>query len=143
MRAETKRNEFPRVGSVVLLIGLALVAAACGGVTAGGGSSSGGRFNTLLGDEIRTQSQADNLYDALMDVRGQWLRPRPRTSITFERAEELVVYVNGSRDGELGRLRVIDVEDVNEVQYLDPLDATTRYGTGHGGGVISVDLTRF
>jgi hypothetical protein len=45
------------------------------------------------------------------------------------------------RHGGLDFLQTIRVEMVEQMEYLDASDATTRFGTGHGGGAIVV-LTR-
>jgi hypothetical protein len=34
------------------------------------------------------------------------------------------------------------VDRVRRVEFINARDATTRYGTGHSGGVILVDLDR-
>ena len=44
--------------------------------------------------------------------------------------------------GSLEALYSMHVNDVTHVRYLSPADATTRFGTGHAGGAILVDLTR-
>ena len=54
-----------------------------------------------------------------------------------------MVYIAGVREGPLNTLRGIELSDVLRIEYINPLDATTRFGTGHSGGVISVDLARF
>jgi hypothetical protein len=37
-------------------------------------------------------------------------------------------------------LRNVRVMDIREIRYLSDPEATTRYGTGHAGGVIHVLL---
>ena len=144
MRDAAERYQRLWPGRFVLLLGLAFTAASCGGVSAGAGSSSSsGRFPSITGEQLREGSSATNVYDALANIRSQWLRPRPRASLTFERAQEPVVYVNGVRFGEISDLRGIHVDTVQRIEYINPLDATTRYGTGHSGGVLSVDLAPF
>ena len=133
----------PRLGRVVLLLQLAFVSTGCAGMTASGGSgSSRGSFDAVMGEELR-QSSSNNVYDALRDLRPQWFRPRARASLTFERAQDPVVYIAGVREGPLNTLRGIELSDVLRIEYINPLDATNRFGTGHSGGVISVDLARF
>jgi hypothetical protein len=36
----------------------------------------------------------------------------------------------------------MNVDQVRRVEFINARDATTRYGTGHTGGVILVDLDR-
>jgi hypothetical protein len=53
-----------------------------------------------------------------------------------------VVYVQGIRHGPLTSLQQMNLDRVRRVEFIDGRDATTRFGTGHGGGVIMVDLDR-
>jgi hypothetical protein len=53
-----------------------------------------------------------------------------------------LVYVDNAYYGPLSSLRSIRPEWIGEMEYLNATDATTRYGTGHLGGVISVLLIR-
>ena len=109
------------------------------GEGAGGPSRSGG--NELTGDEIR-QSTAENLHDAIRQLRPRWLRTRGRASFTAPESTIPVVYANEMQFGSLEALYSMHVNDVTHVRYLSPADATTRFGTGHAGGAILVDLTR-
>ena len=59
-----------------------------------------------------------------------------------QRASEPVVYVSWIRRGELRTLQNVNLDQVLRVEFIDALDATTRFGTGHSGGVIMVDLDR-
>ena len=123
----------PRLGPVVLLLQLVLVSTGCAGMSTGGGSgSSRGSLDAVMGDELR-QSSSNNVYDALRDLRPQWFRPRARASLTFERAQDPVVYISGVREGPLSTLRGIELSDVLRIEFINPLDATTRFGTGHFG----------
>ena len=96
---------------------------------------------SLTGAQVR-QTSAENLYDALLELRPQWLRPRPRSSIRYGAAAEPVVYLYGLRYGPSRTMYDMNVGTVRSVQYISPIDATTRYGTDHSGGVILVDLDR-
>jgi hypothetical protein len=52
------------------------------------------------------------------------------------------VEVAGIQRGELRTLQNVSVDQVERVEFIDGRDATTRFGTGHGGGVIMVDVDR-
>lgn len=115
---------------------------AMGCASGGGGGSGGGSFQLLTGDQIR-ETDATNLWDALRRLRPQWLRARATTSLVGpSMAAEPVVYVQGIRYGELRDLQRMNVDVVRQVEFIDAADATTRFGTGHSGGVIMVDLDR-
>ncbi len=115
-------------------------------------------INAIRGDELRISSAA-NLYDALASLRPNMLRTRavaelmnsPGTPLRkatdtlkaqpiAEGLGEPFVYVNDARAGRLDVLRSIALADVVEVRYLSPIDATTRFGTGHSSGAILVTL---
>jgi hypothetical protein len=53
-----------------------------------------------------------------------------------------VVYIANVRQGSVEVLRSIAITGVLALRYLDAVSATTRYGDGHSGGVIEVDLRR-
>jgi hypothetical protein len=97
--------------------------------------------NVLTGDEVR-RTGVGNLWDALRRLRPQWMRARGTASMVGQRAVEPVVYVAGLLHGDLRTLQRMNTIQVRRVEFIDALDATTRFGTGHSGGVILVDLDR-
>ncbi len=121
--------------AAAILLGSVLVTGSCAGRSA----SQGRSLDVLMGEEIR-QTMAPNLYYALVELRPRWLWPRGRSSIVLPDATQPVVYVYGMRRGLVDALFDININDVRRVEYISPLDATTRYGTNHAGGVIDVDL---
>jgi len=48
--------------------------------------------------------------------------------------------VDGARRGSLGDLQSILSTEIQEMQYLSAGDATNRFGTGHTGGAILVNI---
>ncbi len=93
----------------------------------------------LTGEEVR-ESTAENLYDAVRQLRPRWLRPRGQASFTAPESTIAVVYVNEVQFGPPDALYGVHVNDVMHMRYVSPADATTRFGTGHIGGAIMVDL---
>ncbi len=120
---------------------LALVAAAVSltaGCASAGGSparSTGGSRNVIVAAELEGGG-FDNLRDAVRRLRPAWLRPRGSTGTTIP--GELPVYMDNVRAGDMERLTSIPVELVKEVRFLDPREATFRWGTGHTRGAIEV-----
>jgi len=96
----------------------------------------------VLSSEQLRQVEVGNLYDALRRLRPQWLRARGSASLVAPRGTEPVVYVAGIRRGELRTLQNVNIDQVRRVEFIDARDATTRFGTGHTGGVIMVDIDR-
>jgi hypothetical protein len=105
------------------------------------GATGRGSPNVLTGDELR-ETRAANLWDALRQLRPQWLRARASSSLISGQGGEPVVYVHNVLHGPLRTLQQMNIDQVRRVEFIDGRDATTRFGTGHGGGVIMVDLDR-
>ncbi|TVP46946.1 MAG: hypothetical protein EA350_06180 [Gemmatimonadales bacterium] len=129
-----------RRAPLFLVLGLlaSLPLQACsGGARAGSGSSSG----EITLDEIEATTARD-AYELLERLRPQWLRGRGSTSFRDPRPALPVVYVDGIRTGGTETLRRIDTGGILSMDYLGAADATTRFGTGHAGGVILVRLRR-
>lgn len=93
----------------------------------------------LLGDEIQAAAVA-TAYQAVARLRPEWLQRRGRISVRDPGAGAVIVYLNGLRQGGAGALDAIAADTVLEMEYLNGQDATTRFGTGHGGGVILVKV---
>jgi hypothetical protein len=76
-----------------------------------------------------------SLFEYVRLHRPQWLRTR---GISTNGVNEVLVYVDGNRMGGPRALEQIRPDMTAEVRYLDGREATTRWGTGHGAGVILV-----
>lgn len=120
------------LGAVALVIGLTGCASAGGGGTSGPRSSPTRLVLEDLQDEAVMQLDA---YQAIQRLRPRWLQTRGTTNP--------MLYVDGVQRGtNLGELRSIRVADVQQMQYLSANDASTRFGTGHGGGAILLTTRR-
>lgn len=119
----------------VVLAGLVL-ALAC---SSSRGAGPGGNRNVITSDEIRALN-VSTAMDVVQRLRPEFLRGRGRASIQDPAAQFPVVYVDGVRAGGIDALRTIGATDVLEIRYINSTDATTRYGTGHTGGVIEVRI---
>jgi hypothetical protein len=124
-----------RVGDVLLALMLISVGACSTAPTAIGSRN-------VITQEALEQSglQESSIWDAVERLRPNWLRSRTST-IGFDRVYP-VVFVDGSRFGGVDVLRSLRVQNVDEIRYLSPQDATTRYGTGYLGGVIAITHRR-
>ena len=105
--------------------------AGCSGAT----RSSGQSRNVITASEI-AEINVSTAMDVIQRLHPEFLRGRGRNSISSGEAQYPVVYVDGVRAGELAVLRDIPASDVREIRFVNAADATTRYGTGHTGGVI-------
>ena len=116
------------VASFALAVGLA----GCAGT--GGAGVGGGSANELSEADFTPDMQVLTLYQAVQRLRPAWLRGRGGQSPR--------VYVDGVMRGGLEELEALRVDQITGAERMSPSDATTRYGTDHGGGVIFVLLKR-
>ncbi len=116
------------------LVLLALLVSAC---ASSGRSRSLGARNLITRAEIESVN-VSTAYEVVQQLRPHFLSPRGQTSIQDPSSSLPVVYVNGVRYGTPDVLRSLRSMDVQEMRFLSASDATTRYGTGHVGGVIEV-----
>jgi hypothetical protein len=128
-------TRFQAVGLAVVT--LALTSAACGSTRS---SDPGQRIapaerNVITHKEI---SQAEPRATALQMVerfRPHWLKGRgPIRPSSAQPA--LVVYVNSQKHGGVATLQRFTVSEIDEIRYLDAMEATRVFGTGHMVGAI-------
>lgn len=143
--------------SVILLAACVLATAGCASSSPGTEDTAPGDLSpdvlraavpvsgspeVLTGDEIRGTG-AGNVWEALRRLRPLWLQPRAGAASMLPRqSTSPVVYVAGVPYGAPRTLQSMNVDQVRRVEFVNARDATTRYGTGHAGGVILVDLDR-
>lgn len=116
---------------------LVLAVLAMLGCASRSGTRTSGERDVLLSDEIERTS-AVTAYDAVRQLRPEWLRRRGRSSIQNANAEVLVIYLDGTRLGNVRTLSTVTAASILEIRHLDATDATTRFGTGHAGGALLI-----
>lgn len=132
--SERRRAEAFVLASVVLL------AAAC--VTGGGSTSGRSRTSDVVDSEELSESTTPNAYDFVGQARPNWLRGRGSPDLRGGNPDLPIIYVAGVRYGPVTSLRGLATNTILEMRFIDAPTATTRYGNGHGGGVIEVTLRR-
>jgi hypothetical protein len=129
----------------ILLCALGTAVIACGG----GGSGSASQPSTVSrqirgpADVISEAEINAGVYQTALEI-VQNLRPnmtRPRGS-TAQGPVPVVLFVDDVRMGELNGMANIPASRVKEIRYISARDATTRWGTGVGSGVILVTTKR-
>jgi hypothetical protein len=70
-------------------------------------------------------------------LRPDWLRGRGVTSVSGA-IPEVLIYLDGQRIGGRSTLAQFPVIGIKELRFVSATDATQRWGTGHGAGVIEV-----
>lgn len=113
-----------------------LTLAACAGAGPQGTSPKGPRA-TITRQEIE-DAHVQDAYEAVRRLRPQMLVTHGPASLNSPGAGQPQVYVDGVPMGGLDALSSIRPEQVKEIRWISPADATTRYGTNHTGGVIEV-----
>lgn len=130
----------PSAATVILVV---LLLAACGGGAGSGPANSPSASgdaeaenrsyprNRISRDEI--MERGDNASTAMEVVR------RLRPAWLLARGADPVVYVdNVRRPGGVDALFSVPVGQIRWLEFIGAADATTRWGTGHTGGVIQV-----
>jgi outer membrane receptor protein involved in Fe transport len=124
---------------IVRTVLIGLVAASC--ASSGGQEGPARRRDTITTEEI-AGLQVTSGYEVVQQLRPEYLRTRGVQSMQSASTQMAVVYVDGVRQGGPDALRQIPRESIQEIRYLNGSDATTQYGTGHGGGAILVRTRR-
>jgi hypothetical protein len=130
----------PPAAPALLLLLVALVTVGCAhGGPGEGGARSGP--NVLEREDFAELHYAD-AYEIVARLRPRWLRARGFGTLRDSSANLPVVYRDERLLGEPGSLRDIDFDTVVRIEYISASDSTTRFGTGHSGGVILVTTSR-
>jgi hypothetical protein len=96
--------------------------------------------DVITAEELSTIT-ATTIYEAVRVLRPAWLmRSRP-TAIRQQQQAQLIVYIDGTRYGNMESLRQIVPSGVFVVRYYSPGEAEGRFGPGHLLGAIEV-ITR-
>jgi hypothetical protein len=94
-----------------------------------------GNRNVITAEELASLGGLGDVYDAIQRLRSTWFRTRSGTTAP-------VVVIDNVRAGDLEMLRSISTQNVQQLRYISPSDATTRWGTGYTGGAIEVIMRR-
>jgi len=121
---------------------LAAAALLVGGCTPGGSPASASRNANVIRTAEVEASTATNAYDLVHQLRPTWLRGRGSPDLRGSPPDLPIVYIGTTRQGPMETLRGIPTNGILELRFINAVTATTRYGNGHGGGVIEVVLRR-
>jgi len=120
-----------RNARIALSLAMLFLVSACAAGT--GGSSSSRNRNLITQTEMSGVESAYTAYDVVQRLRPRWLTGRGQNLPR--------VFVDGVEMGNISTLRNYRVQNLDELRFTPPADATMRYGTGFGGGVIDI-ITR-
>jgi len=128
-----------------LPLSLVLLAALLGSPAAGQRRPPRQR-SVITQEEIR-EANVGNAFDAVQQLRPRFLQARelialPRTPGSTASAPLVYVYVNDVEMGGVDYLKNIPAELVEEIRYLDSIEAGNRFGASDGRVAIAVTLKR-
>jgi hypothetical protein len=94
--------------------------------------------NVITEAELASRSTL-TARQVIEQLRPQFLRIRGTTTLGNAQTSDVIwVYFDGTRMGTVEVLNNIGVHEIREIRYLNPSEATNRYGTGHVQGAILV-----
>lgn len=129
------------VRTTIAALALSMAAAACA-TTGGAGYPPGASRDVIVRSEIEATS-VSNAHDLVKRLRPHMLRFRGPRSISGGGgigSNDIVVYVDGVQHGGSASLRDLQTSAIDQIEYLDPSEATAEYGTGHLHGAILVTM---
>jgi len=129
----------PRSSTVVLLLPFAFACA-----SAGGSGSPGAlhRDASVITESELRETSVSNLYEAIRNLRPEWLARRSPTTLRPEAESDIVVYMDRIRFGDLETLRTFTPTLATSVRFLSPTEAEAEFGPGHLHGAILVTTRR-
>lgn len=93
--------------------------------------------NLITQDQIDS-SGANNVYELIQRLHGDYLRDRGKISIKTNQHERAVVFLNDNEYGILETMRNIPVSRVSEIRYFTGTEAAAKFGSQYGGGVVQL-----
>jgi hypothetical protein len=121
-----------------------LVAAAVSGALAPSADAQKRNRDVITRQEILNSAHQDrDLYEAVRSLRPHFLAgPRGVRTLGGAPPAPTVLYVNGTKMGDLEGLKLIRAVETEEVRYLEPSRAENEFGIGHSGGAVLVKLVK-
>jgi hypothetical protein len=81
------------------------------------------------------------VYDAVVRLRPAFIRDRGQTTVLNSSAQtRAVVFVNDNEYGPIESLKQFPASRAQEVRFLPGPEATTRFGSAYGSGIILLTL---
>ena len=124
-------------GRSPLLVTVALLMSACGG----SGRTRPDNSSAVITRAELGAASGVSTYDAVLRLRPYFFRDRGPTSLVNQSTRtRSVVFVDDREYGEIESLKNFPAERVEEVRFYSGLEATTRFGSAYGAGVIQLRM---
>jgi hypothetical protein len=88
--------------------------------------------------EIQAIGDIGDAYTLVQHYEPSWLETRGQGSL--RQPNEVVVYLENSRQGGPESLRQFSVINIQKIEFLPPAEANMKFGSGHANGAIMVSL---
>ena len=99
----------------------------------------GGADPQLITEEEVEASRAATAFEVIQKLRANFLSYRGETSFSRNNSQPYpTVYLDGQQYGPLSILRNIPASQVSTIRLYRSWEATTKFGTGNMGGVITI-----
>ena len=105
----------------------------------GGGGGGSGNPDVISREQIAQMLDRDAL-EIVQRYKPGWLRPRQQASLSDPDPQPIfaTVHLDETLLGDAYALERINAAQIDRIEYMSALDATTRFGTGYMGGLIIV-----
>jgi hypothetical protein len=132
-----------KVSALMLVVTLSALGG-CSSATSYGDQDDGRprRSQDLITSEEIMQRPDADAYSIIQQLRPAWLRMRPASSFLDADASQPYVFLDTSPFGPIDSLYQIESTQIERMEFVSALDATTLYGTGYVGGIIRVVTKR-
>ncbi len=124
---------------LTLLFAVSSLVLSCAAGTQSDSASPRGSRNIISQEELAALPGQLSALDAVRRLRSTWLRTRGMAGMGS--AQAVQVFIDNVRAGGVDFLNNRPLDGIVEMRYFSGTDATTKWGTGVGGGVIEL-ITR-
>lgn len=125
----------------VSLLCLGLAVMGCAAATSGSRSVGSTGRDVITAAEI-VASRVTDAYQAVAQLRPEFLRRRGATAVPTLRPPPVIVYLDNIEFGTAESLRHVPLGRVRLIRYLGPNEADLRWGKQHPSGAIHVVTLR-
>ena len=125
----------------VSLLSLSLMSMGCAAATSTTRPVMNAGRDVITAAEI-VASRATDVYQAVAQLRPEFLRRRSATAVPTFGAPSVVVYLDDIEYGRAESLRQVPLGRVRLIRYYSPTEADLRWGRRHPGGAIHISTVR-
>ena len=100
-------------------------------------SAGGSNANVITAPELG-HSEARSAYDAIQQIRPEMLRTRDPGTMVYFKARQPLVALDDRLVGGVDVLRILPIDKVARIEYVNSRQAAKKYGTGFGNGVMLI-----